>query len=790
MKSKKEGLLSKLSGQAMTEFMLALPIMLLLIFGVIEIARLVQAWLAVENAARFGARYAVTGDFNPSYCEEANLAQGWAPSTYDGYNGDPIDCVVPRAADPANYIQRTSTLVDWARLPSIRDAARSGAAGALVDEAAASAEAGFLEIVVCSYPSNLTPENLEAAPATVPACNPVDDPGDPGNPVRIIVFHNHPLIVPILGPTWPYLSLVGSREMIVETFRTPRALGAPMPLVTATSAPTATSTLYLTETPWGGFNSPTPSAPFNTLTPTITLTPTSTPTINPACIGLAFSNDWQLLMGGDNKLLEIDVSNQTGATVTLDRAIFVWDNYLDYAPTQNVREIRFDDERIYRGHADWSPVSSGWGVDEDLNDGADKTIQIKFDVKDGPWSETDYGPGDFGLILQFTNGCIIQRSVTVHDRPTITPTPLGAECDGLAYVNDWQLIMNGDEKRLEIDVSNTSGEDVTLDNAVFYWGNYDARAPWQSVKELRFGDDRILNVQDFDSPTYSGGSENRRLKDGETKTFQVKFKTKDGPWSGTDYGPGDFGVRLEFDNGCSLFKPVTRTDRPTVTPTPPIIPGPSGVIWYYGQANPDVFLKVEWHTNPDGTVTTKATFSRTFVDNTYGSTAIGWDDGHTFGHLIGSDHIRIEFKGMNGETFFDAKFDYITGAGGCYASLGVTGGDGDLYVGDADHLTSIRTSLADNLCVLGCSSFTSNSPVTDENYSPSPECPGWDYNVWYEITLDPAAFGPTGFGYPMVTNIHASPSKTGMNTEPVGPGAPTPVHSPTPTPTEYICSDC
>jgi Flp pilus assembly protein TadG len=782
-------LFSKVRGQATTEFMLALPIMMIMLVGVIELARLVQAWLAVENAARFGARYAVTGDYDTAYCEDANLALGWPTAVYDGYNGDPIDCIVPRGADPINYLERTTMLVDWARLPSIRDAAMAGSAGAMIDDDATYSDPGYMDIVTCSYPSNLTETDYNQDPIAPPQCNPVDDPGDPGNPVRITVFHNHSLIIPFLGPGWPHITIVGTREMIVETFRSPRVMGAPMPLLTATLVATNTSTPYLTETPWGGFPTSTTTPIFDTQTPTITQTPSPTPTINPACIGLDFATNWQLISNGDEKLLSIDVINQTDTKVTLDHALLLWENYSMYATYQNVKEIKFEDDKIFRGPDYTSPTSTGWGVYRDLAVDETKTYQVKFGVKDGPWSETDYGPGDFGVILDFTNGCTIEKEVTVRNRPTVTPTPQGAECTGLEYINDWQLISNDNEKLLSIDVMNTTGSDVKLNDAIFYWGNFDAVSPWQAVKEIKFDKDVILKVKDYDSPTYTGGNENRTLKNDETKTFLVKFEVKDGPWENTDFEPGDFGVRLEFDNGCSLFKPVTVTDRPTVTPTPPIQPGPEGVIWYYGYMNTYVWAKVEWHTNPDGSVTTRVTFSKTFVDNTYGSNAIGWPSGHTFGDLSGSDHVRIAFKGMDRATYFDAKFDYITGAGTCYSSLGVSGGDGKLYLGDVNDVLETRSSLVENLCVLGCKE-TSDSPPTDENYTPSAECPGWDYTVWYEITLDASAFEPVGFGYPLLTEIHASPSKTGMNSEPVGPGAPTPVNSPTPTPTEYICSDC
>ena len=62
----------------MVEFMLALPILLFAIFGIIEFARLTFAWMAVQNAARFGIRYAVTGQFN-----EAGVQLPITPAIYN-----------------------------------------------------------------------------------------------------------------------------------------------------------------------------------------------------------------------------------------------------------------------------------------------------------------------------------------------------------------------------------------------------------------------------------------------------------------------------------------------------------------------------------------------------------------------------------------------------------------------------------------------------------------------------------------------------------------------------------
>src|SRR3989304_4468527 len=88
-------------GQGMVEFALILPVMLLVIFVIIELARLLAAYLAIENGARFGVRYAVTGEFDEAqYCA--------------GYPGGICD-------------DRTEE--DAARVEQIRDAAQAGAVG-------------------------------------------------------------------------------------------------------------------------------------------------------------------------------------------------------------------------------------------------------------------------------------------------------------------------------------------------------------------------------------------------------------------------------------------------------------------------------------------------------------------------------------------------------------------------------------------------------------------------------------------------------------------------------------
>jgi Flp pilus assembly protein TadG len=132
--------------QSMVEFAMALPVLLLATFGVIEFGRLLQAWLALENGARFGARYAITGEFNKAYCDEADAALGLISA--DGNADCKVEVADPNTATDAEKElarDRTQALQDWARMPSIRDASLSGASGIALDE---SVSGNYLQYLV------------------------------------------------------------------------------------------------------------------------------------------------------------------------------------------------------------------------------------------------------------------------------------------------------------------------------------------------------------------------------------------------------------------------------------------------------------------------------------------------------------------------------------------------------------------------------------------------------------------------------------------------------------------
>ena len=169
------------------------------------------------------------------------------------------------------------------------------------------------------------------------------------------------------------------------------------------------------------------------------------------------------------------------------------------------------------------------------------------------------------------------------------------------------------------------------------------------------------------------------------------------------------------------------------------------------------------------TITLRVTLAKTFVDNTYGTGAIGWPSGHTFSNLTGSDNLQLALLNKNGTKVLEFKMDYITSTSTSpsgYKSLGVTGGDGGMILGSATNIYSVVTSMDRNFNAFGYI-LTSNSPSTNAAYTPNPSYPSWIYDVWYEVKVKKSAFGAIGYGRPLVTSIHASPSKTGSNTEPV-----------------------
>lgn len=183
------------------------------------------------------------------------------------------------------------------------------------------------------------------------------------------------------------------------------------------------------------------------------------------------------------------------------------------------------------------------------------------------------------------------------------------------------------------------------------------------------------------------------------------------------------------------------------------------------QSGIDGTVKALWTINANNTVTIKTSLDKTLVDNTYGTNVIGWPAAHTFTDMVTADNMQMELYDANGTKKMDFKMDYISASASApsgYKSLGVTGGDGSITLGNASDVVSINTSLDSNLNAKGYN-LTVNSPATNSSYAPNPTYPNWNFNVVYEATINLSAFGVAGFGYPKVVHLNVSPSKIGRS---------------------------
>ncbi len=163
-------------------------------------------------------------------------------------------------------------------------------------------------------------------------------------------------------------------------------------------------------------------------------------------------------------------------------------------------------------------------------------------------------------------------------------------------------------------------------------------------------------------------------------------------------------------------------------------------------------------------------FSPEFTDNTYGTTAEGWK--RKFMQVVTSDHVELEFLNGSGETVLKIRLDLLsasTDVPSGYACLGL-GGDGGIDIGEPEWVLSYGSSMDDNINYYGYWLFE-NSPATDSIYSVNPQYPNWQYYTTYRVSLDPDAFGSSGYGQVNMTYVHASPSK-GKETVTVSEGPP------------------
>ena len=580
-------------GQAIVEFVLALPILLFILFGIIEFARLTFAWMSVQNAARFGIRYAVTGEFNDIYCVEAGSNLGIDHINADVFGGDPQDCIVPDDYTGSDGSDKERELIDLARLFSIRDSATGGGTGLWIEPAVAGNydqylsthnpafigmenEKGYLHVTTCSNRGNQFV--LDYNNYAIPLCydgvsgHLMDDAGGPGDRVKVYIKHQHPIFLPLISNIWPSIALNAERDGIVEKFRTSRVMGVSGPIL---SAPTWTQTPTITYTP--------------TITPTSTPSVTPSPTYTPIPVQCDLIEVVTSYVGpwtSGYHIASVTIRNNNPVPIHLISANQQWEKN---DPGRYYWAARFN--------------NSSWDILNDIN--PPTTWNPSPSIEMAPAGVGDYiglfQPQNIGLEgvtsvdLEFDDGC--HKGVTVNmptatasvtptetSTPTITPTP---DCN--LYTASGFIFNNYAIQYLNVRNNDVSSTKVT--QIQFFWDyaeDYGASNGFNvlNVDWFKWGGAYMGEGQggtrDYDSSTIWSG--NLNFNAGTNYKWEIDFDSDwggGGPLSGVQNS--DFGFIIDFQNGCQLVRNAvprsivtwTATATPTTTPTPSPPPPPT-----------------------------------------------------------------------------------------------------------------------------------------------------------------------------------------------------------------------
>ena len=260
--------------QAIVEFALILTVLLMIIFIIIESARILWAWNTVQNATREAARYAITGQ-SEALCPDQ--------LTDTKFVDERDICNLPD--DPDNL-----------RVASITNRAYTALSGLPLNDDVLFGGEGYYDIIVYG-PGDVAGETVMKA----------NSAGSPNEPVAVQVAYYVPIITPLLRPIAETVPVFGQTILYNESFgqlatnTDPQGLPAVIPGEIPTIGPTPTPTPSPTQT-----FTPTPGA-----TPTETGTPTSTITPVPATCPTQFEG---AAVAGNTHVL---VTGQVGAEVSI-----------------------------------------------------------------------------------------------------------------------------------------------------------------------------------------------------------------------------------------------------------------------------------------------------------------------------------------------------------------------------------------------------------------------------------------------------------------------------------------
>ncbi len=532
-----------------------------------------QAWLSVQNGARFGVRYAVTGDYKISYCADAVADPGILATYPNIFNEDmadgTLDCKVPRewpdTTPISNWDEKTRALTDFARLPSIRDVATQGAAALLQDDtvdttnSALERTRGWFKISICSTRAGYWYTPSDPGNFVSFVCNATDDPGGPGDRVIVAIDYTHPLISPLISQAWPVLRLSSQREGVVEQFRRTRVINLP-PTV---SGPTSTASITPTSTPTETFTpTSTPTdTPTNTNTPTPSLTPTNTntptPSPTPDCNLLSIQN---IYASGDDVLM--NVRNDNPAPMYLTASTMNWPLMLEDNGNPDVNAyvnwFNFNGTQYYPGNDGSSPTTAN---------PSPPGVQIN-------GNQTAVWRTDFG---NYASPIVLGLPLTVD----LTIDPGNCQLSGTLHPVEVEIIEPPVDNTVITDRSQTRFESEGWDTGT---GTFNGANVRRILFQIYDPDgNRRLNTSEYVIPYCafgdSGGLCNtmsvaqwNALYNG-TWTIYSRTESNSGVWS--PWETRTFIVSLAPTQTPTVTRTPTITRTPTLTPIPTNTPIPS-----------------------------------------------------------------------------------------------------------------------------------------------------------------------------------------------------------------------
>ncbi|MDW8067346.1 MAG: TadE/TadG family type IV pilus assembly protein [Anaerolineae bacterium] len=252
-------------GQSMVEFALVLPVLLLIIFLIIEGALILQGYLAVQHAAREAARWAITYQ-PPQGCQLEGTASREHCDPFDPCTGSDATAawwanwwnnITPRPTrytELSNRCSAAETLENYngRRVAMIKLVALERAVGLRINPNAIglttanfnaySGTPGFFGVQVWGFPAFDAQEQL-------------DHPSLPGLPIRIRVVHNVELMDPIFRAFAPYVRVESHVTMLNEGTQVgfgnipPPTFRPPPTFIVPTQAPVTPTPTTPTPTP-------------------------------------------------------------------------------------------------------------------------------------------------------------------------------------------------------------------------------------------------------------------------------------------------------------------------------------------------------------------------------------------------------------------------------------------------------------------------------------------------------------------------------------------------------------